>query len=227
MIRQSKSVRLASAVLLLVVVIGIGGVFAYRATRHADRTAKFCSASGSACLEYMTIPASFNALPLKIQKVLLDYSAEPVADDGQLYVEVIVYADRSDPGARRGKYFLINANLKDNREFELTDLNKLFSSAKPGYRGSSACDLQNPSRLLNLNETNLRRCLRVFYLSLYVPEFNERTRKLFSDVKVQYSDGTTGPVSFLRPKLTDSDLSKMVSAMERFDKNARSLGGYR
>jgi hypothetical protein len=59
------------------------------------------------------------------------------------------------------------------------------------------------------------------------PELNERTRKLFNDVKIQYGDGTTGPVSFVRPNLTDADLAKMMSAMERFDAKARSLGGFR
>ncbi len=229
MIHRSKFVRLAIALLL---VTGIGAVFAYRASRQPEKNDEFCS-GGPACLQYMTISASFDALPLEIQKVLRGYSGNTtgyeylIGDDGQTYIELINFADNNAARPRRRRYYSIQASLKNNEGFELTDLNKRLSSAKTGYRGSPACDLQNPSRLLNLNETKVRRCLRAFYLSLYVPEFNERTRKLFADVKVQYSDGTTGRISFVRPKLTDSDLAKMISALERFDAKARSLGGYR
>ena len=230
MIHRSKFVRLAFV--LLLVTGGIAAVFAYRASRQPDQNAEFC-AGGPACLQYMTISASFDALPLKIQKVLRGYSGNTtgyeylIGDDGQTYIELINFADNNATRPRRRRYYSIQMSLKNDEGFELTDLNNRLSSAKPGYRGSSACDLQNPSRLLGLNETKVRRCLRAFYLSLYAPEFNERTRKLFSDVNVEYSDGTMGPILFLRPKLTDSDLSKMVSAMERFDKKARTLGGYR
>ncbi len=230
MIYRKKFVRIAFA--LLLAVGGIGATFAYRATRQPDKNAKFCS-GGPACLRYMTISASFDALPLTIQKVLRGYSGNTtgydylISDDGQTYIELINFPDNTVAGYRRSRYYAIQASLKNKERFELTELNRLLSTAKPGYRGSSACDLQNPSRLLGLNETKVRRCLRAFYLSVYAPEFNERTKKLFNEVKIQYSDGTTGLISFLHPKLTNADLAKMMSAMERFDTKARSLGGFR
>lgn len=227
---RNKSVRLAFV--LLLTLAGIGALFAYRATRQSERNAKFCS-GGPACLQYMTISASFDALPLKTQEFLRGYVGNTtgyeylIGNDGQTYIQLINFSDNNAIRPRLGRYYSIQASLKNNEGFELTDLNKHLSSAKPGYRGTSACDLQNPSRLLNLNETKVRRCLRAFYLSRYVPEFNERTQKLFTDTKIRYSDGTTGPVSFLRPKLTDADLTKMMLAMDRFDAKARALGGFR
>jgi hypothetical protein len=213
-------------IFVFVVLLAGSAALAYSffdASREGDR---FCSREeGSGrCLQYMTLPASFDALPKRVQEILREWSE--TSPDGYTFDQKgQAFTIAKTAFEKYGAYFRMWSILQD--QHDMTRLENLLGAAKPGSKQKAACDLRDPSRLIGMNETNVRRCLRAFYLSFYAPEFNERTRKLFNDVKIRYADGTTGPVSFVRPNLTDADLAKMMSAMERFDARARSLGGFR
>ncbi len=111
----------------------------------------------------------------------------------------------------------------------LRDLGEPFYEAaktKATQDNKASCDPTNGWTLLKLREEPLRRCLRTVFLLDMTKTFNDRTQKIFANQTIQYSDGTTAPLSLKRKGMTDSDRAKVVKAVKSLDKKARALGGY-
>lgn len=179
----------------------------------------------------MVIPSAFDALPKELQNAVFSrYSVQSGSrysfskdDNGQLVAKI---------GSKRfGDQSLAFEMLhieteKDSVSFAplSTDLlsARYAESPKP-----AACDLGKPGRIAGFSERVLRRCLRAAYLLQSVPEFNERTQKLFNEAMVRYENGTTGRLTLNRDGLTDADRKMVLREVAKIDSKARSLGGFR
>ena len=188
------------------------------------------------CLAAMVVPSAFDALPEPMQTfVISKYSVESFSrytfvkdGKGQLFAEVDAkrYEDQFLPFG-----MLFNRIEKDGLGFErlstvLFEADYLQSKYADS-RTTSACDLSTTGRMFGLSEKELRRCIRSAYLLEFVPEFNERTQKLFNSVVVKYANGTSGPLTLKLDGLTDADRKMVLREVAKIDSKARSLGGFR
>jgi hypothetical protein len=221
--------RKALVVLVLAISFATLAFFAFPRSNSEFPNEKICS--GGQCLNAMIIPSSFDAMPEGFRKQLIEkYFVEllptrfHIDPQGQVIAQSDGKRDVFQSDSFQKVAFAIERDGADFLDPLWTDLSRArYLESKLG----ESCDLSKPGRMFGLSERELRRCLRSAYLLQSVPEFNERTQKLFNAVTVKYANGTTGPLSLKREGLTDADRKMVLREVEKIDAKARSLGGFR
>ena len=229
----------------LCLALTIGAIVSFRAFRAPSSTKPACPAATSAgdCVLGFVIPSSLDALPTEFRKAIT----------GRLSKELMVSGDvpgYSINGVEQGQLRLGGASReKEEVRTALFYLDPLQNGLGKGARlrslgGSTrkaresdigpqtkgrkaSCEPGKPFVVALFPEEPLRRCLRTMFLLENVGEFNARTQALFLSQKMNYSDGTVGPLSLDKPELTDEDRANVVQAVKVIDTKARALGGFR
>lgn len=193
------------------------------------------------CVLGFVLPASYDALPMDLQQQLSVVLPESlfgpddgydfqIDTDGQMRFrksrrsvetirEEIFHFDRPAGGASFGTRIvtLRRSTMKSTVADQLKQTKGRKASCEPG----------KPFVVALFPEEPLRRCLRTMFLLENVGEFNARTQALFLSQKMNYSDGTVGPLSLDKSELTDEDRANVVQAVKVIDTKARALGGFR
>ncbi len=216
------------------VILAFGGLAGVGLTRKHDNSEdqRICLRGGY-CLLAIVIPSSYDALPKGFQqKLQTKYFVEDVIDrysftngeNGQ--VEATISGKRYE--AEIVIFQLIQSQVETDG-FDYGPMVADFELARPQQldQFGTACDLSKAGRIFGFNNRDLRECVRSAYLLQSVPEFNDRTQKLFNNVTVKYENGTTGPLSLKRDGLTDADRKMVLREVAKIDAKARSLGGFR
>jgi hypothetical protein len=214
----------------LAVVVGASVFLVWRLLKPTPSDEKICF--NGQCLNSMIVAASFDALPVDFRKELeTKYFPEdaPATDfEPNSQGQLVAKRDGVRDVFQSTPFQKIAVSIERDGIGFLDPLWSDLSRARSvEFALGPACDISKPGRLTKHKEQELRRCVRSAYLLQAVPEFNERTQKLFGSVKVKYANGATGPLSLKREGLTDADRKMVLREVAKIDAKARSLGGFR